>query len=254
MKNEKISHSPSELNRNELISSMKRRVEEAFTAQVKVSGPVISRQGNNIKKDNSRVYTRKVDPKEDPSDSPFPLSNILTRRLSNMSTFSSTSSSMDDTSSDDNGVADNEDDSGEPSVVTKDDSSSAYAKSRKRKGKKLNKKQTVVKSSLGINSLMNKKKGKLKTDYINHKDNQQNFKSIQKGIEDILNSDALLKEDLESTHTSKNEQIFTEDDDEDSKDSSKPDAIHDPLANGACSKKKAKALINCFRSFAVKPK
>ena len=68
-----------------------------------------------------------------------------------------------------------------------------------------------------------------------------------------MNSDALLNEDLETdpTHIKKRSYI---DDDEDSKDSSKIETSKEPLASGACNKKKAKALINCFRSFAVKPK
>merc|ERR1711997_675422 len=64
--------------------------------------------------------------------SPFPLSNILSRRLSNMSTFSSASSSLDETTSDDeDGIADNEDASAEPSV--KMNQPSKYTSSNKRK-------------------------------------------------------------------------------------------------------------------------
>ena len=81
---------------------------------------------------------------------------------------------------------------------------------------------------------------------------QNNFKSIQKGIQNILNSDVLLKEDSETSH--KKHHNYNTEDDEDSKDSSKPDSSKDSLTHGVCNKKKAKALINCFRSFAAKPK
>ena len=97
-----------------------------------------------------------------------------------------------------------------------------------------------------------KKKNKNKPAYADEQFNQNNFKSIQKGIQNILNSDVLLKEDLE-TSNKKSHNYDTEDDD-DSKDSSKLESTKDSLTLGVCNKKKAKALINCFRSFAAKPK
>ena len=181
--------------------------------------------------------------------SPFPLSNILSRRLSNMSTFSSASSSLDETTSDDeDGIADNEDDSAEPSV--KMNQPSKYSSSNKRK--------SLVKKPFSLDTKSNKKppirkkKNKNKPAYADEQFNQNNFKSIQKGIQNILNSDVLLKEDLETSN--KKSHNYDTEDDEDSKDSSKLEPTKDSLTHGVCNKKKAKALINCFRSFAAKPK
>lgn len=93
---------------------------------------------------------------------------------------------------------------------------------------------------------------KNKPAYADEQFNQNNFKSIQKGIQNILNSDVLLKEDLETSHKRHND--YNTEEDEDSKDSSKLESTKDSLTQGVCNKKKAKALINCFRPFAAKPK
>ena len=166
-----------------------------------------------------------------------------------MSTFSSASSSLDETTSDDeDGIADNEDDSAEPSV--KMNQPSKYSSSNKRKS--LAKKPFSLDTKSNKKPPIRKKKNKNKPAYADEQFNQNNFKSIQKGIQNILNSDVLLKEDLETSH--KRHHNYNTEDDEDSKDSSKLESTKDSLTHGVCNKKKAKALFNCFRSFAAKPK
>ena len=168
-----------------------------------------------------------------------------------MSTFSSASSSLDETTSDDeDGIADNEDDSAEPSV--KMNQPSKYLSSNKRKSLTMGKKPFSLDTKLNKKPAIRKKKSKNKPAYADHQFNQNNFKSIQKGIQNILNSDVLLKEDLETSH--KRHQNCNTEDDEDSKDSSKLEPTKDSLTHGVCNKKKAKALINCFRSFAANQK
>ena len=253
-------HSPAKLNRNAIISSMKKRVKEAFSAQSQTSHSNLysrSKQlSNGIGKNANSTYCCKEEEQEtdsyNPSYPPFPLSNILSRRLSNMSNFSSTSSSLDGTSSDDNGIADNEEDSGEASVCTFNPKyeSSIYEISKRRKSTGMNKKQVACKAN---KNALNRHKNKLRTECDVTKSERQNFKTIQKGIENILKSDILLKEELVNNESNKSEQSYTEDD-EDSKDSIKTESIKEPPTSSTCSKKKAKALINCFRSFAVKPK
>merc|ERR1712038_687856 len=85
------------------------------------------------------------------------------------------------------------------------------------------------------------------------RNHQSNFKSIQKGIENILNSDALFGEDQEKDKQNKRLPKELEDDDY-SNDTLGLEKGKGPETNGTCNKKKAKALINCFRSFAMKPK
>ena len=158
---------------------------------------------------------------------------------------------MDETSSDENGIADNEDDSGEaPHHIS---GSSLYGSLKKKKGKSMNKKQAIGNSMLNKTSINSRKKSEMNKDRDNYKLHQQNFKSIQKGIDNILKSDALLNEELEDIEGTTKDQSYIDDDD-DSKDSSRNETVRGPLSNGTCSRKKAKALINCFRSFAVKPK
>ena len=168
-----------------------------------------------------------------------------------MSTFSSASSSLDETTSDDeDGIADNEDDSAEPLV--KMNQASKYSSSNKRKSLAMGKKPFSLDTKSNKKPSIRKKKNKNKPAYADEQFNQNNFKSIQKGIQNILNSDVLLKEDLETAH--KRHRDYNTEDDEDSKDSSKLEPTKDSLTHGVCNKKKAKALINCFRSFAAKPK
>jgi len=229
---------------------MRKRVEAAFSSQSEDSHQVDKRKLNDIKSRSIHAEKGALS-NDDLSHSPFPLSNILSRRLSNMSNFSSTSSSMDESSSDENGIADNEDDSGEaPNHLS---GSSLYGLLKKKKGKPMNKKQAVGNAMLNKTSEKSRNKGEMNKDQDNYKIHQQNFKSIQKGIDNILKSDALLNEDLEDIEGSPKDQSYIDDDD-DSKDSSRNETVGGPLSNGTCSSKKAKALINCFRSFAVKPK
>ena len=84
------------------------------------------------------------------------------------------------------------------------------------------------------------------------KDCQKNFKSIQKGIENILKSDALFEEDQDKKRSFK--KLQNNIDDEDSYDNIPLETKKKPPINAVCNKKKTKALINCFRSFAMKPK
>merc|ERR1712020_22167 len=207
---------------------------------------------HNSKKDESYPIERfDIHDRSREGLSPFPLSNILSRRLSNMSTFSSASSSLDETTSDDeDGIADNEDDSAEPLV--KMNQASKYSSSNKRKSLAMGKKPFSLDTKSNKKPSIRKKKNKNKPAYADEQFNQNNFKSIQKGIQNILNSDVLLKEDLETSHKRHND--YNTEDDEDSKDSSKLESTKDSLTHGVCNKKKAKALINCFRSFAAKPK
>merc|ERR1719361_1233389 len=127
---------------------------------------------------------------------------------------------------------------------------SKYSSSNKRKS--LGKKPFSLDTKSSKKPPIRKRKHKNKPVYADEQFNQNNFKSIQKGIQNILNSDVLLKEDLETSH--KRHHNYNTEDDEDSKDSSKLESTKDSLTHGVCNKKKAKALINCFRSFAAKPK
>merc|ERR1739844_498352 len=129
---------------------------------------------------------------------------------------------------------------------------SKYSSSNKRKSMGMGKKSFALDTKSNKKPPIRKKKNKNKPAYADEQFNQNNFKSIQKGIQNILNSDVLLKEDLETSHKRHND--YNTEEDEDSKDSSKLESTKDSLTNGVCNKKKAKALINCFRSFAAKPK
>jgi hypothetical protein len=229
---------------------MRKKVEAAFSSQSEDSNLVVAGKHKAVKR-RSIHAEKEAQSHDDLSHSPFPLSNLLSRRLSNMSNFSSTSSSMDDTSSDENGIADNEDDSGEaPHHIS---GSSLYGSLKKKKGKPKNKKQEIGNAVLNKTSVKSRNKSKKNKGHDNYQIHQQNFKSIQKGIDNILKSDVLLNEDLEEIEDTPKNQSYI-DDDEDSIDSSTNETVREPLSNGACSRKKAKALINCFRSFAVKPK
>merc|ERR1712117_643352 len=126
-----------DFDRNSAIKNLTDRVVESFGRESNKSDPLsngISNDGNNC----SDKLEKLCHTDGGQNNSPFPLSSILTRRLSSMSNFSSTSSSFDETSSDDNGIADNEDDSGE--IFKRKRQSSFKGTSRKRKGRVLNKK------------------------------------------------------------------------------------------------------------------
>merc|ERR1712150_16866 len=236
--------------RNMIISSMKQRVAKSFIRRTEISDPFVNGT-SNVNNKSSDKMEKQNHTFGGQSSSPFPLSNILTRRLSSMSNFSSTSSSFDETSSDENGIADNEEDSGE--AFKGKYKSSLQRVSKKRKSRGLNKKVTKTKSRYKDSLSSTRKKNKLSSSYSNSKDHQKNFKSIQKGVENILNSDALFEEDQEKNDFNKTAQNDLEEDD-DSNDNFRHDSGTETKTNGTCNKKKAKALINCFRSFAMKPK
>ena len=205
-------------------------------------------EGNNT---NSTYWGKETEQERDKNYSrhpTFPLANVLSRRLSNMSNFSSTSSSLDGTSSDDNGIADNEEDSGEASTSLFDPmhNSSAYGMSRNIKSIGVNKKKLMSTSRSNRKTNISK----LRMEYEVSRSERHNFKTIQKDIDDILKSDILLNEDLDKKESNKSDES---DDDDYSKDNTKTKSYKESSVGSSCSKKKAKALINCFRSFAVKP-
>jgi len=236
------------LDRKSIINSLKQNVESSHD-QFDISNDIVDGTSHTGSSFIPRVEESKqgLDPF---NSSPFPLSNILTRRLSNMSNFSSASSSFDETSSDDNGIADNEDDSGENFNLKH--KSSLNGTSKKRKGRGLNKKLAKNKYRYNSSSSSKRKKRDFSSSFSDSRNHQSNFKSIQKGIENILNSDALFGEDQEKDKQNKRLPKELEDDD-DCNDNFRLEK-EEPETNGTCNKKKAKALINCFRSFAMKPK
>merc|ERR1711997_1381498 len=130
--------------------------------------------------------------------------------------------------------------------------SSLNGTSKKRKGRILNKKLATNKYRYNSSSSSKRKKRDFSSSFNDSRNHQSNFKSIQKGIENILNSDALFGEDQEKDKQNKRLPKELEEDD-DSNDNFKLEK-EEPETTGTCNKKKAKALINCFRSFAMKPK
>merc|ERR1712223_485141 len=198
------------LDRKSIINSLKQNVESPHD-QFDISNDIVDGTSHTGSSFIPRVEESKqgLDPF---NSSPFPLSNILTRRLSNMSNFSSASSSFDETSSDDNGIADNEDDSGENFNLKH--KSSLIGTSKKRKCRVLNKKSAKNKYRYNSSSSSKRKKRDFSSSFSDSKNHQSNFKSIQKGIENILNSDALFGEDqVKDKQSKKLEKDFEEDDD-----------------------------------------
>ena len=238
-----------DFDRNSAIKNLKDGVVESFVRESEISDP-LSNSISNDRYNCSDKLEKLSNTDGGQNNSPFPLSSILTRRLSSMSNFSSTSSSFDETSSDDNGIADNEDDSGE--IFKRNHQSSVKRTSKKRKGRVMNKKSAKKKPSYNNGPSSNSKKTDISSSFSGVKNHQNNFKSIQKGIENILKSDVLFEEDKDRNKS--NKKFQNDEDDEDSNDNFRPETKKESENNGTCNKKKAKALINCFRSFAMKPK
>merc|ERR1712038_1607008 len=83
-----------------------------------------------------------------------------------------------------------------------------------------------------------RKKRDFSSSFSDSKNHQSNFKSIQKGIENILNSDALFGEDQEKDKQNKRLPKELEDDDY-SNDTLGLEKEKGPETNGTCNKKKA---------------
>ena len=230
-----------------MINSMKVRTDEGYNNEEQAASCYSQQNGVTNEKscyDEHNIFNQDGRDLYNPNLPPFPLSNILSRRLSNMSNFSSSASS---TSSFENGVsseddgADNEDDSGE-----------AYYKHHNRK------KQSINTGKHAKCAIYDKPHGNTtrKDNLATTKGGKQHFKMIKKGVENILNSDILFKEDEENevvdAEVKSGEHLGESDCSQDGLDI-QDDLPKEPLMDEVSSKKKAKALINCFRSFAVKP-
>merc|ERR1711994_747798 len=86
--------------------------------------------------------------------------------------------------------------------------------SKKRKGRVLNKKLAKNKYRYNNSSSSKRKKRDFGPSFNDSRNHQSNFKSIQKGIENILNSDALFGEDQEKDKQNKRLPKELEDDDD----------------------------------------
>ena len=230
-----------------MTNSTKMRADEGYHNDEQVSSGYLQQNSGtngNACYDDLNVFKTESRDLHNPKLPPFPLSNILSRRLSNISNFSSSASSTSSfengVSSDDDG-ADNEDDSGE-----------AYYKHHNRKKQSIN---TAKHATCAIFDKRNDATTR-KSNLAMMKGGKQHYKMIKKGVESILNSDILFNEHEEEDIVgleAKSQEHFEESDVSQDGPDIQDELPKEPPMDGASRKKKAKALINCFRSVAVKP-
>ena len=101
----------------------------------------------------------------------------------------------------------------------------------------MNKKSAKKKPSYNNGPSSNSKKTDISSSFSGVKNHQNNFKSIQKGIENILKSDVLFEEDKDRNKS--NKKFQNDEDDEDSNDNFRPETEKESENNGTCNKKKA---------------